>query len=182
MWGVGVDIPRLLIRYARSYPMVTNIHSISMMIIGLMTLLYVIAITSTFYSQQYRVGISLQGIDLAEFILAWILCGCVIVQFGLGFKLRYEMVTDKLSTNMFPLKKAHRYLGTLMSVLGKVIVALELQPIEIKDRILFKTWLFVIGALILMFIILEVVYRIQTRSVMFKFPLKHKSKYWNHLL
>lgn len=65
LWGIGVDIPRLLVRYAKSYPMVINIHSISMMIIGLMTLLYVISITSTFYSQQYPLGIYMQGIDLA---------------------------------------------------------------------------------------------------------------------
>lgn len=78
----------------------------------------------------------------------------MVVQFVIGFKLRYEMVTDKLSIDMFALKKAHRYIGTLMSILGKVIVALELQPIQIKEGILFKTWLFVIGALILLFIIL----------------------------
>lgn len=49
MWGIGVDLPRLLVRYAKSYPMVINIHSISMMIIGLMTLLYVIAKTIVYY-------------------------------------------------------------------------------------------------------------------------------------
>ena len=51
MWGIGVDFPRLLARYARSYPMVINIHSISMMIIGLMTLMYVTARTVTLYTQ-----------------------------------------------------------------------------------------------------------------------------------
>ena len=50
MWGIGVDIPRLLARYARSYPMVINIHSISMLIIGLMTLMYVTAVTVTYYT------------------------------------------------------------------------------------------------------------------------------------
>jgi hypothetical protein len=56
MWGIGVDFPRLLVRYARSYPMVTNIHSISMMIIGLMTIMYVTAKTVTFYSQPFKTG------------------------------------------------------------------------------------------------------------------------------
>lgn len=51
MWGIGVDIPRLLIRYARSYPMVNNFHTISMMIIGLMTIMYTIAYTSLIFSQ-----------------------------------------------------------------------------------------------------------------------------------
>jgi len=55
---------------------------------------------------------------------------------------------------MFNIKKLHRYLGTFMSILGKVIVALQLQNIDEKDGILFKTWLFVIGALLLLFVIL----------------------------
>lgn len=50
MWGIGVDLPRLLIRYARAYPMITNFHAISMMIIGLLTLMYSIAITSVYYT------------------------------------------------------------------------------------------------------------------------------------
>lgn len=56
MWGLGVDIPRLLVRYARSYPNVTNFHSISMTIIGLLTIMYVIAMTSVFYSERYPLG------------------------------------------------------------------------------------------------------------------------------
>ena len=63
MWGLGVDIPRLLIRYARSYPLVNNFHAISMMIIGLMTLMYVIAKTVVYYSQN--LGINYQNIELA---------------------------------------------------------------------------------------------------------------------
>ena len=114
---------------------------------------------------------------LAEFILSWLLCICIIVQFGLGFRVRYEMITDNISKNMFSLKKGHRYLGMFMSILGKIIVALLLQPYTFSNQILFRTWLFVIGALILVFIILEVVYRIQTRSFMFKYPLKHTSKH-----
>ena len=51
MWGLGVDFPRLLVRYARSYPMVINFHAISMMIIGLMTIMYAIAYTSVLFSQ-----------------------------------------------------------------------------------------------------------------------------------
>lgn len=78
---------------------------------------------------------------------------------------------------MFNLKRAHRYLGTFMSILGKIIVALLLQPYSFSNQILFRTWLFVIGALLLVYIILEVVYRVQTRSFMFKFPLKHRSKH-----
>jgi hypothetical protein len=54
LWGIGVDLPRLLVRYAKSYPMVINIHSISMLIIGLMTLLYVTAKTIIFHTQNIQ--------------------------------------------------------------------------------------------------------------------------------
>ena len=37
-----------------------------------------------------------------------------------------------------------------------------------------------IGTLLLIFVMFKIVYRIQTRSVMFKFPLKHKSKFEKH--
>mgnify|MGYP006872432382 CR=1 FL=1 len=56
MWGIGVDIPRLLVRYARSYPMTINIHNISMMIIGLMTFMYVITRTVVYYTQNWYLG------------------------------------------------------------------------------------------------------------------------------
>lgn len=65
MWGLGVDIPRLLVRYARSYPMVINMHNISMMIIGLMTFLYVIARTVVFYTQNWHNGDRMVGVVLA---------------------------------------------------------------------------------------------------------------------
>ena len=48
-WGIGVDIPRLLVRYARSYPSVMNVHAISMLIISLLTVMYVIAKTIVYY-------------------------------------------------------------------------------------------------------------------------------------
>lgn len=124
MWGIGVDIPRLLARYARSYPMVINIHSISMLIIGLMTLMYTIALTVTYFTQMYPAGKVLAQESLAAFVLAWVLCGCVLLQFGIGFKLRYEMVTNRLSVQMFSSKRVHRIVGTGMSILGKIVVAL----------------------------------------------------------
>ena len=43
MWGIGVDIPRLAMRYFKAYPFSINFHSISMVMIGLFTLMYVIA-------------------------------------------------------------------------------------------------------------------------------------------
>ena len=52
MWGVGVDFSRLLIRYGKSYSQVINIHSISMLIISLLTIIYVFSRTITYYTQS----------------------------------------------------------------------------------------------------------------------------------
>lgn len=41
-----------------------------------------------------------------------------------------------------------------MSILGKVIVALQLQPITFNEGILFKSWLFILGTLLLVSIVL----------------------------
>lgn len=57
LWGVGVDLPRLLVRYGKSYSQVIDIHSISMSIIGMLTILYVIAYVVGFYTMslsQYK--------------------------------------------------------------------------------------------------------------------------------
>lgn len=43
IWGIGIDIPRLLIRYGKAYPLVINVHSILMLMLGLLTIMYVIA-------------------------------------------------------------------------------------------------------------------------------------------
>lgn len=65
IWGLGVDFARLLVRYAKSYPMVITIHNICMMIVGLMTLLYVITKTVLFYTQNFKLGENIVGVDLA---------------------------------------------------------------------------------------------------------------------
>jgi hypothetical protein len=52
MWGIGVDIPRLIARYGKAYSQVIDIHSISMVIIGLLTILYVFAYTIIFYNRS----------------------------------------------------------------------------------------------------------------------------------
>lgn len=43
MWYFGVDVPRLWIRYGKAYPGTINVHSMSMLIIGLLTLMEVVA-------------------------------------------------------------------------------------------------------------------------------------------
>lgn len=61
--------------------------------------------------------------------MSWVLVGLIIIQFGLGFKVRFEMVSQKLSIDMFTLKIVHRWLGIFMSIFGKIMVSLLLQPI-----------------------------------------------------
>ena len=115
--------------------------------------------------------------EMGEFVVSWILVGLIFVQMMLGFTVRYEMVSQKLNSNIFTLKIVHRWLGITMSILGKIDVALLLYPINDKNNILFRSWLFIIGALLFIFVIVEVLYRIQTRSIMLKFPLRHTSKF-----
>lgn len=87
------------------------------------------------------------------------------------------MVSQKLSTGMFTIKIVHRWFGIGMTILGKVDVALLLYPLQDSNSLLFRSWLFICGALLFIFVVVEIIYRIQTRSLMFKFPLKHQSKF-----
>lgn len=84
-------------------------------------------------------------------IFAWILVTCVIVQFILGYVTRAEMVKVSLSTSLFSVKTAHKILGTVMSVLGKVIIFLYLST---YDNALFKGWFFILFGLLLIMIVL----------------------------
>ena len=43
MWGIAIDIPRLIVRYGKAYPLSINIHSILMVMIGILTEMYIIA-------------------------------------------------------------------------------------------------------------------------------------------
>ncbi len=52
LWGFGVELPRIVLRYGKAYPQSMNIHSISMLIISLMTIMYVIARSVSYYSQN----------------------------------------------------------------------------------------------------------------------------------
>jgi hypothetical protein len=50
IWGIGVDLPRILVRYGKAYSQVIDIHSISMVIVGLLTILYVFTYTISLFS------------------------------------------------------------------------------------------------------------------------------------
>ena len=88
MWGLGVDIPRLIVRYGKAYPLSINIHSISMLIIGLLTIMYVIA-EIVMYLKQYGSSYEgLSGVAEGQYVCSIILMCLVIIQFILGFLLR----------------------------------------------------------------------------------------------
>lgn len=61
LWGVGVDFARLLVRYGKSYSQVIDIHSISMVIVGLLTVMYVITYTVALF---FLGGPHLTGLEL----------------------------------------------------------------------------------------------------------------------
>ena len=86
MWGIGVDFPRIMMRYGRSYPQTQNFHAISMLIITLMTIMYQITWTSVYYSQAEVP--ELTNASLGFFVTGWILCLGVIIQAILGFVVR----------------------------------------------------------------------------------------------
>lgn len=91
MWGIGIDIPRLVVRYGKAYPLSINIHSISMLMIGMFTLMYVIA-EIVIFTQQFGSSYSgLSGAPYGQFISSIILAVLVLVQFLLGFMTRVQM-------------------------------------------------------------------------------------------
>ena len=84
-------MPRLIVRYARSYPSVQNFHGISMLIIGLITIMYVVARTSVYYTSYDPTGVLMTGVPLAELVFEWILVVLIFIQFIIGSKARFEM-------------------------------------------------------------------------------------------
>ena len=151
MWGIGIDIPRLIVRYGKAYPLSINIHSISMLMIGLLTSMYVIA-QIAMYNQQFGSSyIGLTGAAYGQFISSIILMCLVFIQFLLGFLLRVQMFNNSLNNSLFLLKTVHSILGYGLIILGKVVATLIA-----KDRasdIVFKAWLFFLAGILLFFIL-----------------------------
>ena len=90
MWGIGVDVPRLILRYGKAYPLSINIHSISMVMIGLFTIMYVISQIALYTAQYGSSYSSLSGAQYGQFISSIILASLVVVQFLLGFVIKLE--------------------------------------------------------------------------------------------
>jgi hypothetical protein len=130
IWGVGVDLPRLLVRYGKAYSQVIDIHSISMVIAGLLTILYAFTYTIIYFQNKmaiYGQNYTISSIEKAYLILTWILVFGIIVQFILGYITRAEMVKTSLSTTLFTIKPFHKYIGMFLSLLGKIIIILFLN-------------------------------------------------------
>ena len=86
-------------------------------------------------------------------ILAFILVVCIVIQFILGYATRAEMVKTSLSTTLFTVKRAHKIIGYIMVIIGKVLVSVQIKEFRSNDD-LFKAWMFCLGGLILLMIIM----------------------------
>lgn len=124
MWGLGVDLPRLIIRYGKAYPSSINIHSISMLIIGLFTIMYVAAEIVIFTKQFGSSYSGLMGSAYGQFITSITLASLVLIQFLLGFLTRVEMFKSSLNNYLFTIKAIHMVLGYIIWLLGKVVAIL----------------------------------------------------------
>lgn len=114
MWGIGIDIPRLVVRYGKAYPLSINIHSISMLMIGLFTIMYVIAEIVIFTQQFGSSYTGLAGAAYGQFVSSIILGVLVLVQFLLGFMTRVQMFKSELNNSLFTIKMIHTVLGYLL--------------------------------------------------------------------
>jgi hypothetical protein len=152
MWGIGVDIPRLIVRYGKAYPLSINIHSISMVMIGLFTIMYVISQIALYSSQFGPTYSSLTGAQYGQFITSIILASLVMVQFLLGFLTRVKMFKSKVSSTFFAVKLVHKLTGYGIWLTGKVVATLIVNTQ--KDDITFRGWLFALAGLAIVLIIL----------------------------
>jgi uncharacterized membrane protein len=114
MWGIGIDIPRLVVRYGKAYPLSINIHSISMLMIGLFTIMYVIAEIVIFTQQFGSSYAGLTGASYGQFLSSIILAVLVLVQFLLGFMTRVQMFKSEFNNSLFTVKMIHLVLGYLL--------------------------------------------------------------------
>ena len=88
------------------------------------------------------------------------------------------MVKTSLSTSLFTVKQAHKVIGNMMVLLGKVIVTIEIYiQFQTKENIPFRPWIFFLAGIILLMIIIEVIYRSQTSTIILEFPHKEKNKH-----
>ena len=152
IWGVGVDIPRLLVRYGKAYPLVINIHSILMLILGLLTVMYVVA-EIVMYQNHYGASYAgLAGTALTQFVLSIVLACLVLVQFVLGFLVRVEMFKNRLSGSLFTVKRVHKVGGCLIVLFGKIVATLVVYTNS--SDLVFKAWLFSLGGFAILSIVL----------------------------
>jgi hypothetical protein len=175
MWSVGVDIPRLIVRYGKAYPLSINIHSISMLIIGLLTSMYVIA-QIAMYNQQFGSSYAgLTGTAYGQFVSSIILMCLVLVQFLLGFLLRVQMFNSSLKNSLFLLKTIHSITGYAIVILGKIVATLIVNANV--SNLLFRAWLFFLAGIVLFYILLEIIYRSESRVVILNCLFKHDNKH-----
>jgi len=104
-----------------------------------------------------------------------VLASLVLVQFVLGFLVRVEMFRNSLSSALFTVKRIHRFTGNLLVIFGKIVATFVVH--QNTSDIIFKAWLFSLGGLGILFIVFEVIYRSQSRSIIFTSFFTHKNKH-----
>jgi hypothetical protein len=175
IWGIGIDIPRLLIRYGKAYPLVINIHSMLMLMLGLLTVMYVGG-EIVVYQGNFGVGYAgLSGAALAQFATSIVLACLVLIQFVLGFLVRVEMFASRLSTALFTVKRVHRIGGWVVTLFGKAVATLVVY--NNCSEVIFKAWLFSLGGIAILMLVCEVIYRSQSRTIIFSSLFKHKNRH-----
>lgn len=117
----------------------------------------------------------LSGTALAQFVMSIILSCLILMQFILGFLVRVEMFKNKLSRSLFKVKKNHKISGYVITIFGK-IVATFVVNINTSE-IVFKAWLFCLGAFAILSIVFEIIYRSQSRSIILSTFFKNKNKF-----
>lgn len=98
----------------------------------------------------------------------------VILQFIIGFLLRVEMFKNSLSSSLFTVKRLHKINGNLLALMGKVVASLIVKTNCSED--LFRAWLFCLGGAAILLIVAEVVYRSQSRSIIFSWFFQQRNR------
>lgn len=103
-----------------------------------------------------------------------ILCTLILLTFLLGLITRSKMNRTIRPKFFFSLKLWHKVLGTSCSLLGKAIVII-IAYLSGNDTFA-RAIQFSLAAILLVWFILEIIYRSQTRSIIWKFAFRHNNR------
>jgi sulfite exporter TauE/SafE len=85
------------------------------------------------------------------------------------------MFRSSLSSSLFVIKRIHKILGNVMTLIGKVLATLIVNLNTSAE--IFKAWLFFLAAIAFLWIAAEMIYRASSKSIIYKYFFKHKNKF-----